>query len=260
MNARTQDVVLATDSLTQKQEDFARYYVECRNQTTAYRMAYDCDPHKDRGAWIHREASRTMCMPRVSARIAELRSEAEAHTLIKARDVLQDWVDMSSTDSNELVRVATYNCRHCHGDGNRYQWVDETELVEAVEAKQLDIDRGIKHVRLPEARGGFGFKVRRPPNPDCVKCWGRGETVVHFTDSDKLSAKARKLYKGAKVTKDGIEMLMHDANDSRGKLAAVLIPHAKDLTLNPAAASQPTTDAPTEAAAATSYLEMIGLA
>ena len=259
MNARAQDVELASERLTQKQEDFARYYVECRNATTAYRLAYDYDKSKA-GPWLWTEASRQLQHPSIALRIQELQEEAAARTLIKARDVVQDWVDQADTDANELVQLRTVNCRHCWGHAQRYQWRDEDELLDAVQAKQADIDRGVKHVQMPDVRGGFGFDPKRAPNPECCKCLGAGQVVVKFTDTDKLSPRARKLYKGAKVTSQGTELLLHDAGAAREQVARALGVFGKEVTLNPAAAEAPVPEGATEADAALAYQKLIGKA
>lgn len=257
MNARAQDVVLASDSCTQKQEDFARYYVECRNATTAYRLAYNVG-RDTLPATLWSEASRQLRHPLIAARIQELQEEAAALTIVKARDIVQDWVDQAGTDANELVQLRTVNCRHCWGDAGRYQWRDENELLDAVQEKQDDVDRGVKHVKMPDVRGGFGFDAKKPPNPDCVKCLGAGQIVVKFTDTDKLSPRARKLYKGAKVTSQGTELLLHDANASRIEVAKALGIYDKGVQLNPAEPEAPPQADVDETKAAAGYLEMIG--
>ena len=257
MNAPAQTVVLASESLTQKQEDFARYFVETRNASAAYRMAYNVGP-TTLPATVWQEASRTLAHPLVAARVQELRDAAEAHTLVALRELVQDWVDIATADANEIVRVETHNCRHCYGVGGRYQWVDEEELLDAVQLKQDDIDRGVKHVKMPEVRGGFGYMVQRAPNPACVKCAGAGVSVVKVTDTDTLRGKARKLYKGAKQTSQGLEVLMHDPRAAAIELAKILGAYGKDVQLNPAAAAQPVPADATEAEAAQGYMEMLG--
>lgn len=256
-----QDVVLASERLTPKQEDFARYYVECRNATTAYRMAYDVKNPNERGVpWIWSEASRLLASPTVAARVQELQEAAAARTIIKARDIVQDWVDQADTDANELVQMRTINCRHCHGVSQRYQWRDEDELLDAVVKWEHD-NVGRKNPKpAPDVRGGFGFDPKKPPNPDCTSCLGAGQVIVKFTDTDKLSPKARKLYKGAKVTASGTELLLHDAQASRVEVAKALGIYGKENTLNPAAPAQPVPKDASEADAALAYQRMIGQA
>jgi hypothetical protein len=257
MSNPAQVVELATENLTQKQEDFARYYVESRNASTAYRLAYNVG-RDTLPTTVWQEASRLRHHPQISARIEELQSMAEAHTIIKARGVFQELADIASADPNDLHQLSTYNCRYCHGDGNRYQWVDESELADAVEKVQADIDAGVKRAKMPDVRGGFGFAVRRPPNPDCVHCFGRGEVVVRITDTDKLSPKARKALKGIRMTAHGVEVTMHDKMNALEKMAQALGMGGKDAAqMNPAAPSAPMPEDVSEEQAAQAYLSLI---
>jgi phage terminase small subunit len=251
-----QIVELTENSLTEKQEAFARYFVECRNASTAYRMAYNVG-HDTLPATVWSEASRIANLSHVAARVQLLREAAEAHTIVKVREIVQDLVDQSTTDANELVQLRTRCCRHCHGFEGRYQWMDENEFRRATEKTQEDIDAGVKRVRFPDPLGGFDFNPDAAPNPRCASCEGAGRVLVTFTDTDKLSTKARKLYKGAKVTSQGTELLMHDAQASRIELLKVLGAYGKDVTLNPAAAAQPIQGDVSEHDAATAYLEMV---
>jgi len=258
MNSPAQTIVLASESLTQKQRDFARYYVECRSVTTAYRMAYNVSTEPGI-QWIYTEAQRTLHLPHVAAYVQELQEAAAALTIVKGRDILQDLVDQASTDMNDLVQLRTVNCRHCYGTDGRYQWRDEAELAIACEEKQADVDRGVKWVKFPDALGGFGFDPRKPPSPNCVKCLGAGQVLVQFTDTDKLTPKARKLYKGAKLGTNGqVELLLHDAHASRIEVAKMLGMYGKENTLNPAEPETPVAADASEAEAATGYLEMLG--
>jgi hypothetical protein len=61
--------------LTMKQEQFAAAIVEGKTHADAYRQAYDASGMKDGTAWS--EAARLMRRPHVTARVEELKSEAE---------------------------------------------------------------------------------------------------------------------------------------------------------------------------------------
>ncbi len=257
MSAPAQHVVLASENLTQKQEDFARYYIEYRNASTAYRMAYDVSVDT-LPSTVWQEASRVLAHPSVSARVDELRKAAEAVTICVVRDMVTDLHDVATHDATEISQVATYNCRHCYGAAGRYQWRDEDELMDATQAAQDQIDQGVKRVKFPDVRGGFGFVVRRPPNPDCVKCMGAGVVVTRFADSAQLTGKARKAYKGVKQTNSGVEVMTHDKMGAINEMLKVLGAYGKDVTLNPAAAAQPVPLDATEAEAAQAYQRMIG--
>ena len=62
--------------LTMKQEQFAAAIIEGKTQADAYREAYDASGMKDGTVWS--EAARLMRRPHVTARVEELRAEAEA--------------------------------------------------------------------------------------------------------------------------------------------------------------------------------------
>lgn len=61
--------------LTAKQEQFALSIAEGTTQASAYRQAYDASGMKDGTVWS--EAARLMRRPHVTARVEELRAEAE---------------------------------------------------------------------------------------------------------------------------------------------------------------------------------------
>jgi phage terminase small subunit len=61
--------------LTAKQEQFALSIAEGTTQADAYRQAYDASGMKDGTVWS--EAARLMRRPHVTARVEELRAEAE---------------------------------------------------------------------------------------------------------------------------------------------------------------------------------------
>ncbi len=62
--------------LTAKQRTFAAAIAEGTTQADAYRQAYDASGMKDGTVWS--EAARLMRRPQVTARVEELRAEAEA--------------------------------------------------------------------------------------------------------------------------------------------------------------------------------------
>ena len=249
------DPVAEGGPLTQSEENFAVAFVVCRNAPTAYCYAYDV---RDSIAHhnLHSKASALLHTPHVWARIEDLRNEAASGAIIKARELIQDWAHVAGTDTNELVRVETQNCRHCWGEGRRYQWADEDEYMQAVAAWEAK-DEAIRGAP-PDPLGGFGYAVQRDPNPACLECRGAGVTVVKITSTDKLSPAARKLYKGARVGKNGqVEILMHDVAAARKNLAETLgITSGKDPSLAaPAPVVTPEDATPERASVA--YLDML---
>jgi len=221
MNAAvSQAVELREDILTAKQEAFARHFVEYQNASTAYRMAYNVS-WNTQPSTVWEDACRTKANPRVQARIEELQAAAAATTIIKARDVLQAQLDVAGADANDVIRVVSRNCRHCWGEGHAYQWQELEWAYAAADAE--DSSTPDMRVKAPSNRGGFGFDPQREPNPACPKCYGAGVRVVFVTDSDKLTGKARKLYKGVKLNSKGdLEVLMEDRADARKEISKML--------------------------------------
>ncbi len=204
--------------LTIEEELFAVRVVELRNAAAAYRAVYDCtglSPYN-----IHDRARTLTGRADVAARISEHRGVIEAQAVAKVLDLLRDWDDIATADPNELVSVRIYNCRHCHGDGFHYRWRDEAEMAAAYAAQPADAE-GL--APLPDCAGGFGWRRTDPPNHECPKCEGKGVGCVEVYDTTQLGPKAMKLYKGAKVDKQGrIEVLMHDQAEARVNIARVL--------------------------------------
>jgi phage terminase small subunit len=79
-----------------------------------------------------------------------------------------------------------------------------------------DISRELE----PQAHGGAlkrshkvqpdALAIDEDPNPDCENCSGEGVGRPWVADTRKLKGPARRLYAGVKVTKDGLEVKMHD--------------------------------------------------
>lgn len=65
--------------LTPKQEKFAQCIADGMSQADAYRASFACENMKDNS--IYREASLLMDAPKISQRIAELRTKLEKKTL-----------------------------------------------------------------------------------------------------------------------------------------------------------------------------------
>lgn len=224
MNVAVQTIELADESLTAQQEAFARAFVEYRNASTAYRLAYNVG-HTIQPSTVWETASRTLALRKVGARVAELEALAAASTIVRARDILQDQVDIAKADANDLIRVVSRNCRHCWGAGHAYQWQDAEYAYAVQDALDMGVNAttGTPVKRAPSDRGGFDFDPQREPNPACPHCYGAGVRIVFVTDSDKLTGKARKLYKGVKLgAKGDLEVLMANSEDARKEVAKLL--------------------------------------
>lgn len=206
------DEMIAGVPLAERLERFAGHYVVTRNPDRAYRYAFVVDKKMTR-EWIAREAQRLLNKPDVMLQVQELRDAAAAATLMSAKELMQDYADIANADPNELVSVVADSCRYCHGIEHRYQWRSIAEFASlcaiAIAEKR----------NPPTDEGGYGFDEKVDPALDCPSCFGRGTQYVVLHDTRKLSAGARKLYKGAKQKGDGsIEVMMHDQQEARASL------------------------------------------
>ncbi len=143
----------------------------------------------------------------------QLRAIAERQLITADQIVARMW-DMATVDVNELVEYRRYCCRYCWGKLHGYQWTEE-EYGRARD--QALIDKKPE----PDVAGGFGFREKRPPHPECPQCNGDGTGAVHIHDSRRLSPAARMAYDGVKVTKDGVQVLIAD----RGRMLENVAKH-----------------------------------
>lgn len=149
--------------------------------------------------------------PHIKEMLAKAMAARAARVEIRADEVLRSIHAAAFTDPNEIVEIRRGCCRHCYGVKFRYQYADEKELEEGrekFEATARGLVDAFEH-------GGIGFDPRLDPNDECTQCGGEGGAYVHVKDTRNLSPAARALFAGAKQTKDGIEVKLHDQMKSR---------------------------------------------
>lgn len=221
--------------LTQKQENFCfEYIANGGNMSEAYRAAYNPAPSTSIHT-ISKEASKVFSRPKVKRRIHTLLSETEVNQRATIKSIIQDWIDMASADTNELVSAQRNCCRYCHGIDGEYQWADGDEYADAVELAKAKAQVSGGEPEYPSDKGGYGFDFTKDPNPDCKKCRGEGILRHVVQDTRKLSPQAKKLYKGSKVNRQGnIEILMHDPQEARKCLARVFAVFQDTVNVNTA--------------------------
>lgn len=145
--------------------------------------------------------------------IAELTELEEARYRVDMTTILKEWVLIAKADPNKIIRHRVANCRHCNGARHLYQWrdVEEWAGVYADVVAYNDTDDGRRRPRdLPSADGGFNFNHTLAPDPDCPKCRGDGVTDVVVGDTSRLTGPEKALYRGVKLTRNGLEVLMAD--------------------------------------------------
>lgn len=144
--------------------------------------------------------------PHVKAAIDEAMKERAAVDKLDAATVLREVLAIATADANEIVEIRRGCCRYCYGSDHRYQYTDKVELETARRAFEAS-DEGL--VETFE-HGGLGFDPKLGPREDCTRCGGEGSAYVHVNDTRNLTPAARALFAGAKQTKDGIEVKLHD--------------------------------------------------
>lgn len=244
-------------------ELFAGHFVGTRNPGQAFRLAFVPDKAMALSA-INAQAQRLLADPEMRRRIQSLIDAAAASTQMNIRALLTDFHDIATADPNEIVSHVVDCCRYCHGVGFKWQWTTETAYA-AECARIMELNAALPPTRaqqsLPDCSGGFGYDPRNEPHPLCPECFGRGIGQVLFHDTTRLSPAARKLYKGAKQTKFGMEIELHDQRAAADALMRVAGAFKDAMPLNPPAASS-NDDAiegqvVTEAEAGKAYLALV---
>lgn len=171
--------------------------------------------------------------PEIQERIAELKAEQLKRISISADEVLREWWRIATADPNEVSQNRVGCCRYCHGADHMYQWRTEREFTEAVRLAKLKykLEDHVTHredPRVPCEDGGYGYNVKLNPHRDCPECNGLGQSYPVFPDSTKLSEKGKSLYRGTKVTRNGIEVMMADKDKALDSIARHLGMFAAD--------------------------------
>ena len=189
-----------------KHELFAQELAKGRSQLEAYQLA------GYRGG--EASASRLASNGKVQARVAEIQKAGADKAEVTVAGVLMELWKIATADPNELIEYQVGCCRSCWGKSFRHQeTVGERDarkvqwLRDQVAAAGTPAEADFEHF---DQMGGIGFNATRPPNAVCPECFGRGQGVPVFKDTRKVSEGARSLYAGVKVTKDGLEVRMHD--------------------------------------------------
>lgn len=147
----------------------------------------------------------------VSEAIQEAIKEREQRTEITADRVVQELWNIVTADANSIVELRRCCCRYCWGTNNKYQLTPNEmrarENSYAVEKEQSEKEG--KQIAPFDLLGGAGYNSTKDPNVNCPECFGEGTESPFFKDTRKMTAGAKSLYAGVKVTKDGLEVKMH---------------------------------------------------
>ena len=208
--------------LTPQQEAFAAGMAAGMTQADAYRKAYPAS-QAWKEATVYSRSSELAADGKVRGRIKELLGKASESHQVDVNEVVRWLVDVLRADPRELVSVKTGCCRHCWGEGHRYQ----RTVGEMNADRELWVGKGKKLEEFDE-QGGIGYDALRGPNPECPECGGDGLARTVLADTRHISRQAAALYAGAKQTKYGIEILMHSKADVAEKLMKFLGAYERD--------------------------------
>jgi phage terminase small subunit len=214
----------AAPELSAKHQRFVDEYLVDLNATQAYiRAGYE-------GEGAGSSAFKLLQNPEIAAAIEKGREKLSDMTGITPANVLKEWWKIVQADPNELVEHQRGCCRHCYGEGFRYQYT-EGEMrkrrtahdrhkpkpgrgkQDKADAEAWDADGAF------ELEGGIGFDPTRKPNPECPECVGDGVQRIVPKDTRLLSPEARALFAGVKVTKDGYEIKTHSKDRALENIA-----------------------------------------
>jgi phage terminase small subunit len=203
--------------LTPREEKYCQEYLKTSNQSEAYRRAFDVSKMKPQT--VACRGVDLMKRPNVKARIATLQARVLERTEIDAADIVRQLVDIATADPNELTQYRRINCRYCSGKAHHYQWKNRGEFQKAIDdwsaAKELHETRQARATNptvfklpVPSDEGGYGFRNSSDTNQNCPECEGEGVEELFVADTRKLTGPAKRLYAGAKVNKNGVEIMM----------------------------------------------------
>lgn len=195
--------------LSIRQAAFVREYLLSADAPDAYRKAgYKTTTYESTAA----AATRLLKDVRVAAAVAKgaLKVEARAEEKFNLRldDILATLAHQVTADRNELTSYRRGACRYCHGVGHRHQWRTHREFADAMEAYMLKGEAYHANHTPPDDEGGYGYRFKAAPHPDCPECEGDGIGRSFLADTTKLSPSAAILFEGVKETRDGIQILM----------------------------------------------------
>lgn len=204
-------------ALNPRQQRFVDEYLVDLNATqAAIRAGYSAKTANEQGSELLAKLS-------VQAAISEARQRQQDRTQITADRVLVELMNIAVADPRDLVEVKVGCCRHCYGEGFKYQ----RTLAEFNHDRGKWLESGKDPAEFDDA-GGVGFNPLRAPHGECPNCGGDGAARVSLKDTRKVNPAALALYAGAKQTKEGIEVKMHSKMDALEKLARHLGVYERD--------------------------------
>ena len=165
---------------------------------------------------LHHPAIAPIIQARIEDRIEAIR--------MTSNRVVHEIENIADADANELSEYRRVCCRYCYGKDNLYQYTP-AEMAEARRQHEEKRNRILSETENKydigelDEQGGLGYNGTLDPNPDCPECWGEGQGRVFMKDTRLLSRRARSLYAGVEIGKDGIKMRAHSKEKALELLA-----------------------------------------
>lgn len=203
---------------TKQQRFVDEYLIDLNATKAAVRAGYSEKTAEQIGYQLLQKTS-------VVQAIAAAQQKRAERTGITADRALSEVWKIVTADPRELVQVKVGCCRHCWGEGHRYQ----RTVGEMNADREQHATKGLSPADFDE-KGGIGFDSLRLPHPECPECGGDGDARTVLADTRNLSPSAQALYAGAKQTKYGIEVLMHSKMDAMEKVFKHLGLYKEDNT------------------------------
>lgn len=202
-------------ALNEKQAAFVREYLIDLNATqAAIRAGYSEKTAQE-------QSSRLLSNAMVASHLEKAMAKRAERTEIKADRVITEAWSIMTADPREFMEYRIGCCRHCWGEGHRYQrTAAEFEAAENAYAAKCEaaIDAGKPINSEFDPQGGQGFVRAREPNPECPECGGEGIGRTVFKDTRTVSKAAASLFAGVKETKDGLEIKLHSKDAAMDKM------------------------------------------
>jgi phage terminase small subunit len=187
--------------LTAKQAAFVREYLFDKNATqAAARAGYSAKTARAIG-------HENLTKPNVAKAVASALADQKERLMLEADDVVRQWIAIMRHDPNEFVSHRRVCCRYCYSPNSDYQ---ETPAERVARRKVYDAEvrawlRNSDHgeiVSLPEPfdeLAGVFYDQRKPINPECTECFGTGEGLLSYKDTEKLSPDATAAFEGVRM-------------------------------------------------------------
>lgn len=192
------------------------YLVDLNGTQAAIRAGYSAKSAAEQAHHLLRH-------PHIQDAVEEAKRKLQDKLEINAERVIQKLATIAMADPRELVQNKVSCCRFCYGVGHKYQRSDHE-----MEGDREEWERQGKDPLHFNEKGGAGFSLALPPVETCPHCAGDGVSRVVLKDTRDLSPTARLLYCGAKQTKFGVEIQMHNQLDVLDKLCRHLGIYATD--------------------------------